>query len=64
MLAAIQVPIIMMSRKRGPARDRLDAEADHELNVRAELAASLLSCTPAFGAGMKTSTTGVIFDLK
>jgi hypothetical protein len=63
-------------------RNRLDAEVDHEVNVRAELAirqfdeclriierrlvevSSLLSCTPAFCAGMKTSTTGVIFDLK
>lgn len=38
MLAAIQEPIIMMSQKRGAARDRLDAEVDHEVNVRAELA--------------------------
>lgn len=38
MLAAIQAPIIMMSQKRGAARDRLEAEVDHEVNVRAELA--------------------------
>lgn len=38
MLAAIQAPIIMMSQNRQSARDRLDAEIDHEVNVRAELA--------------------------
>lgn len=38
MLAAIQAPIILMSQKRGAARDRLEAEIDHEVNVRAELA--------------------------
>jgi uncharacterized membrane protein len=27
-----------MSQKRGAARDRLEAEIDHEVNVRAELA--------------------------
>lgn len=36
MLAAIQAPIIMMSQNRQSARDRLDAEIDHEVNVRAE----------------------------
>ena len=38
MLAAIQAPIIMMSQNRGADRDRLAAEVDHEVNVRAELA--------------------------
>ena len=38
MLAAIQAPIIMMSQNRQSARDRLDAEIDHEVNVRAEMA--------------------------
>ncbi|NMG37051.1 DUF1003 domain-containing protein [Azoarcus sp. TTM-91] len=38
MLAAVQAPIIMMSQKRQALRDRLDAEVDHEVNVRAELA--------------------------
>ncbi len=38
MLAAVQAPIIMMSQNRQGARDRLDAEIDHEVNVRAELA--------------------------
>jgi uncharacterized membrane protein len=37
MLAAIQAPIIMMSQKRQATRDRIDAEVDHEVNVRAEL---------------------------
>jgi uncharacterized membrane protein len=36
MLAAIQAPIIMMSQNRQSARDRLDAEIDHEVNVRAD----------------------------
>lgn len=38
MLAAVQAPIIMMSQNRQSSRDRLDAEIDHEVNVRAELA--------------------------
>lgn len=38
MLAAVQAPIILMSQKRGSERDRLEAEIDHEVNVRAELA--------------------------
>ena len=38
MLAAVQAPIIMMSQNRQSARDRLDAEIDHEVNVRAEAA--------------------------
>jgi uncharacterized membrane protein len=38
MLAAVQAPIIMMSQNRQSARDRLDAEIDHEVNVRAETA--------------------------
>ena len=38
MLAAIQAPIIMMSQNRQAACDRLEAEVDHEVNVRAELA--------------------------
>jgi uncharacterized membrane protein len=36
MLAAVQAPIIMMSQNRQSERDRLDAEIDHEVNVRAE----------------------------
>lgn len=38
MLAAVQAPIIMMSQNRQNMRDRLEAEIDHEVNVRAELA--------------------------
>ena len=38
MIAAIQAPILMMSQNRDAARDRLEAEIDHEVNVRAELA--------------------------
>lgn len=38
MLAAAQGPIIMMSQNRQGARDRLDAEIDHEVNLRAEIA--------------------------
>ena len=38
MIAAIQAPILMMSQNREAARDRLEAEIDHEVNVRAELA--------------------------
>jgi uncharacterized membrane protein len=37
MLAAIQSLIIMMPQNRQAARDRIDAEVDHEVNVRAEL---------------------------
>ena len=38
MIAAIQAPILMMSQNREAVRDRLEAEIDHEVNVRAELA--------------------------
>lgn len=38
MLAAIQAPVIMMSQNRQASRDRLEAEIDHEVNVRSELA--------------------------
>ena len=38
MLAAIQAPMIMMSQNRQAARDRLEAEVDHDVNVRAEMA--------------------------
>jgi uncharacterized membrane protein len=37
MLAAIQAPIIMMSQNRAAARDRLAAEHDYIVNLRAEL---------------------------
>lgn len=38
MLAAVQAPIIMMSQNRQSSRDRLDAEIDHEVYLRAEFA--------------------------
>lgn len=37
MIAALQAPIIMMSQNRQAARDRLDAEHDYEVNLKAEL---------------------------
>lgn len=37
MLAAIQAPIIMMSQNRQAAKDRLSAEHDYEVNMKAEL---------------------------
>jgi uncharacterized membrane protein len=37
MLAAIQAPIIMMSQNRQAARDRVQAEQDFEINLKAEL---------------------------
>ncbi len=37
MLAAIQAPIIMMSQNRQAVRDRLRAEQDFEVNLKAEL---------------------------
>jgi uncharacterized membrane protein len=37
MLAAIQAPVIMMSQNRQEDRDRLRAEHDYEINVKAEI---------------------------
>ena len=37
MLAAIQAPVILMSQNRQAHRDRLDAEHDYEVNLKAEL---------------------------
>jgi hypothetical protein len=37
MLAVVQAPIIMMSQNRQAARDRLQAEHDFEINLKAEL---------------------------
>jgi len=37
MLAAIQAPVIMMSQNRQSAHDRMDAEHDYEVNLKAEL---------------------------
>ena len=37
MIAAIQAPIIMMSQNRQAQKDRLSAEHDYEVNLKAEL---------------------------
>lgn len=37
MLAALQAPVIMMSQNRQAAKDRLDAEHDYEVNLKAEM---------------------------
>jgi len=37
MLAAIQAPVIMMSQNRQEARDRIRAEHDYEVNLKAEM---------------------------
>lgn len=37
MLASIQAPIILMSQNRQSVKDRLDAEHDYEVNLKAEL---------------------------
>lgn len=37
MLAAIQAPVILMSQNRQSARDRIDAEHDYEVNLKAEI---------------------------
>jgi len=36
-LAALQAPVIMMSQNRQSAKDRLDAQHDYEVNMKAEL---------------------------
>jgi uncharacterized membrane protein len=36
-VAAIQAPVILMSQNREEARDRLKAEADYEVNLKAEV---------------------------
>jgi uncharacterized membrane protein len=41
-LAAFQAPIIMMSQNRQAAKDRLQAELDYEVNLKAELEISQL----------------------
>lgn len=42
MLAAIQAPIILMSQNRHAQKDRLNAEHDYEVNLKAELEIMLL----------------------
>ncbi len=36
-MAALQAPIIMMSQNRQAARDRIEAQGDYEVNLKAEL---------------------------
>jgi uncharacterized membrane protein len=42
MLAAIQAPIILMSQNRQAEKDRLNAEHDYEVNLKAELEIMML----------------------
>jgi len=42
MLAAIQAPVILMSQNRQAEKDRIDAEHDYEVNLKAELEIMLL----------------------
>ncbi len=42
MLAAVQAPIILMSQNRQAEKDRLNAEHDYEVNLKAELEIMLL----------------------
>jgi uncharacterized membrane protein len=37
MLAALQAPVIMMSQNRQASKDRLDAQHDYEVNLKAEV---------------------------
>ena len=41
-IAAIQAPVIMMSQNRSAARDRLQAEEDFKVNLKAELEVAAL----------------------
>jgi len=36
-LAALQAPVIMMSQNRQAAHDRLDAQHDYDVNMKAEM---------------------------
>jgi uncharacterized membrane protein len=42
MLAAIQAPIILMSQNRQAEKDRLNADHDYEVNLKAEIEIMLL----------------------
>jgi uncharacterized membrane protein len=42
MLASIQAPIILMSQNRQAEKDRLNADHDYEVNLKAELEIMLL----------------------
>jgi len=41
-LAALQAPVIMMSQNRQSAKDRLDAQHDYEVNLKAEMEVAAL----------------------
>jgi uncharacterized membrane protein len=43
LLAAIQAPVIMMSQNRQEARDRMRAENDYKVNLKAELEVRMIS---------------------
>ena len=42
MLASIQAPIILLSQNRHAEKDRIDAEHDYEVSLKAELEIMLL----------------------
>jgi uncharacterized membrane protein len=42
-MSVLQAPFIMMSQNRQAARDRLEAQQDHEVNAKAELEIAVLS---------------------
>ena len=42
MLAAVQAPIVLMSQNRQIYKDRISAEHDYEVNLKAELEIMLL----------------------
>jgi uncharacterized membrane protein len=66
-LAAIQAPVIMMSQQRQATRDRLQAESDYQVNVKAEILLEHLTkeveeikwlLVPAAGTGIPPGPTG------
>ncbi|MEN9727328.1 MAG: hypothetical protein RL434_1694 [Pseudomonadota bacterium] len=61
MLAALQAPVIMMSQNRQDAKDRVRAEVDYEVNVRAELEVMQLHQKVD---RMKDELTGLIIALR
>ncbi len=55
-LAAIQAPVIMMSQNRQESKDRLRAENDYRVNLKAELEISIytpssICCSHISGSG-------------
>ena len=53
MLAALQAPVIMMSQNRYAAKDRVAAEHDYEVNLKAEL--EILACGERWGVLLQPS---------